>query len=132
VQPWGRKALVDLPLNGRDWTQLATLQPGVASVRPQQPTTGNSNRGVRGYGNQLASNGHSPYENTYRLDGINENDYSNGAPGNVIGANLGVDAIQEFSVVTTSYTAAYGRTSGSVINAVTRSGTNAPTEALRL
>ena len=120
----GQKRIVDLPLNGRDWTQLATLQPGVASVRPQQPTTGNSNRGVRGYGNQLASNGHSPYENTYRLDGINENDYSNGAPGNVIGANLGVDAIQEFSVVTTSYTAAYGRTSGSVINAVTRSGTN--------
>jgi hypothetical protein len=120
----GQKRIVDLPLNGRDWTQLATLQPGVASVRPQQPTTGNSNRGVRGYGNQLASNGHSPYENTYRLDGINENDYSNGAPGNVIGANLGVDAIQEFSVVTTSYTAAYGRTSGSVINAATRSGTN--------
>src|ERR1700730_13622305 len=120
----GHKRIVDLPLNGRDWTQLATLQPGVISVRSQQPTTGNSNRGVRGYGNQLASNGHSPYENTYRLDGINENDYSNGAPGNVIGANLGVDAIQEFSVVTTSYTAAYGRTSGSVINAVTRSGTN--------
>jgi hypothetical protein len=119
-----QKRIVDLPLNGRDWTQLATLQPGVASVRPQQPTTGDSNRGVRGYGNQLATNGHSPYENTYRLDGINENDYSNGAPGNVIGANLGVDAIQEFSVVTTSYTAAYGRTSGSVINAVTRSGTN--------
>jgi hypothetical protein len=119
-----RKRIVDLPLNGRDWTQLATLQPGVISVRSQQPTTGNSNRGVRGYGNQLASNGHGPYENTYRLDGINENDYSNGAPGNVIGANLGVDAIQEFSVVTTSYTAAYGRTSGSVINAVTRSGTN--------
>jgi hypothetical protein len=120
----GQKRIVDLPLNGRDWTQLATLQPGVISVRSQQPTTGNSNRGVRGYGNQLATNGHSPYENTYRLDGINENDYSNGAPGNVIGANLGVDAIQEFSVVTTSYTAAYGRTSGSVINAVTRSGTN--------
>jgi hypothetical protein len=120
----GHKHIVDLPLNGRDWTQLATLQPGVISVRSQQPTTGNSNRGVRGYGNQLASNGHGPYENTYRLDGINENDYSNGAPGNVIGANLGVDAIQEFSVVTTSYTAAYGRTSGSVINAVTRSGTN--------
>src|SRR5258707_7485021 len=120
----GQKRIVDLPLNGRDWTQLATLQPGVASVRPQQPTTGNSNRGVRGYGNQWATNGHSPYENTYRLDGINENDYSNGAPGNVIGANLGVDAIQEFSVVPTSYTAAYGRTSGSVINAVTRSGTN--------
>src|SRR5258708_37673126 len=49
----GQKSIVDLPLNGRDWTQLATLQPGVASVRPQQPTTGNSNLGVRGYGNQF-------------------------------------------------------------------------------
>ena len=116
--------IVDLPLNGRDWTQLAVLQPGVVSVRAQEPTTGNSNRGVRGFGNQLASNGHSPYENTYRVDGINENDYSNGAPGSAIGANLGVDAIQEFNVVTTSYTAEYGRTSGSVINAVTRSGAN--------
>jgi len=120
----GQESIVDLPLNGRDWTQLAVLQPGVVSVRAQEPTTGNSNRGVRGFGNQLASNGHSPYENTYRVDGINENDYSNGAPGSVIGANLGVDAIQEFSVVTTSYTAEYGRTSGSVINAVTRSGAN--------
>ncbi len=120
----GQESIVDLPLNGRDWTQLAVLQPGVVSVRAQEPTTGNSNRGVRGFGNQLASNGHSPYENTYRVDGINENDYSNGAPGSVIGANLGVDAIQEFNVVTTSYTAEYGRTSGSVINAVTRSGAN--------
>ncbi|HKB99174.1 MAG TPA: carboxypeptidase-like regulatory domain-containing protein, partial [Terriglobales bacterium] len=119
-----QQRIVDLPLNGRDWTQLAVLQPGVVSVRAQEPTTGNSNRGVRGFGNQLASNGHSPYENTYRVDGINENDYSNGAPGSVIGANLGVDAIQEFNVVTTSYTAEYGRTSGSVINAVTRSGAN--------
>jgi len=119
-----QQSIVDLPLNGRDWTQLAVLQPGVVSVRAQEPTTGNSNRGVRGFGNQLASNGHSPYENTYRVDGINENDYSNGAPGSVIGANLGVDAIQEFNVVTTSYTAEYGRTSGSVINAVTRSGAN--------
>jgi carboxypeptidase family protein len=119
-----QQRIVDLPLNGRDWTQLAVLQPGIISVRPQEPTTGNSNRGVRGFGNQLASNGHSPYENTYRVDGINENDYSNGAPGSVLGANLGVDAIQEFNVVTTSYTAEYGRTSGSVINAVTRSGAN--------
>src|SRR5258707_6819779 len=119
-----QQRIVDLPLNGRDWTELAVLQPGVVSVRAQEPTTGNSNRGVRGFGNQLASNVNSPYENTYRVDGINENDYSTGAPGSVIGAILGVDAIQEFNVVTTSYTAEYGRTSGSVINAVTRSGAN--------
>ncbi len=104
---------------------MATLQPGVNSVRNQAGTTAtNSNRAVRGYGNALTINGHSPYENTYRIDGINENDYSNGSPGSPAGVNLGVDAIQEFSVVTTAYTAEYGRTSGGVINAVTRSGTN--------
>ncbi len=121
----GQKRIVELPLNGRDWTQLATLQPGVINVRTQASVTNiSSNRASRGYGNALSANGHSPYENTYRIDGINENDYSNGAPGSPAGVNLGVDAIQEFSVVTTAYTAEYGRTSGAVINAVTRSGTN--------
>lgn len=121
----GQKRIVELPLNGRDWTQLATLQPGVTNVRTQALTTSiSANRATRGYGNQLTANGHSPYENTYLIDGVNENDYSNGAPGSPAGVNLGVDAIQEFSVVTTAYTAEYGRTSGAVINAVTRSGTN--------
>ena len=122
----GEKRIVELPLNGRDWTQLATLQPGVNFVRSQPPTgaSGGSNRGSRGYGTQIASNGHSPYENSYRLDVINENDYSNGSPGSALGVNLGVDAIQEFSVITSAYTAEYGRTSGATINAITRSGSN--------
>ena len=122
----GEKRIVELPLNGRDWTQLATLQPGVNFVRSQPPTgsAGASNRGSRGYGTQLTVNGHSPYENSYRLDGVNENDYSNGAPGSPLGVNLGVDAIQEFSVITSAYTAEYGRTSGGIVNAITRSGTN--------
>lgn len=119
-----QKTVVELPLNGRDWTQLATLQPGVISVRAQASTGATANRGNRGFGDQLADSGHRPNENTYRVDGININDYSNGAPGSVLGASLGVDAIQEFSVVTTNYTAEYGRTSGAVINAITKSGTN--------
>src|SRR5438105_4897651 len=119
-----QKAVVDLPLNGRDWTQLATLQPGVISVRAQASTGATANRGNRGFGDQLADSGHRPNENTYRIDGININDYSNGSPGSVLGASLGVDAVQEFSVVTTNYTAEYGRTSGAVINAITKSGTN--------
>jgi hypothetical protein len=120
-----QKTVVELPLNGRDWTQLATLQPGVISVRAQASTGATANRGNRGFGDQLADSGHRPNENTYRVDGININDYSNGSPGSVLGASLGVDAIQEFSVVTTNYTAEYGRTSGAVINAVTKSGANA-------
>jgi hypothetical protein len=115
----------ELPLNGRDWTQLATLQPGVNTVRTQASTSSpTTNRANRGFGNQLTDSGHSPYENSYRVNGININDYTNGSPGSVIGANLGTDAIQEFSVLTTSYTAEYGRTSGAVINSITKSGTN--------
>ena len=119
-----QQTVVELPLNGRDWTQLATLQPGVLSIRAQASTGSTANRGNRGFGDALADSGHRPNENTYRIDGININDYSNGAPGSTLGANLGVDAIQEFNVVTTNYTAEYGRTSGAVINAITKSGTN--------
>jgi Carboxypeptidase regulatory-like domain/TonB-dependent Receptor Plug Domain/TonB dependent receptor len=111
----------ELPLNGRDWTQLATLQPGVTAVRVEQ---GFSNRGNTGYGTLLTVSGHQPYENNYRINGISINDYSNGSPGSTLGVNLGVDAIQEFSVLTSNYSAEYGRASGGVINAITKSGTN--------
>src|ERR1700731_2415276 len=115
----------ELPLNGRDWTQLATLEPGVATVRVQASTSSpTTNRANRGFGNQLTDSGHSPYENSYRVNGINVNDYTNGSPGSVIGANLGTDAIQEFSVLTTDYTAEYGRTSGAIINSITKPGKN--------
>jgi Carboxypeptidase regulatory-like domain len=114
----------ELPLNGRDWTSLATLQPGVTAVRTQVSTSTTSNRGNRGFGNLLADSGHRPYQNNYRFNGISIVDYANGAPGNTIGAAIGVDAIQEFSVVTSNYSAEYGRTSGAVINAISKSGTN--------
>src|ERR1700694_1423021 len=120
-----QQTITELPLNGRDWTQIATLQPGVTAVRAQASTgSNNTNRGNRGFGNQLSDSGHRPYENTYRVDGININDYSNGAPGSVLGGTLGLRAIREFNVVTSNYTAEYGRTSGAVINSVTKSGTN--------
>jgi hypothetical protein len=114
----------ELPLNGRDWTSLATLEPGVASIPNQATASFNANKGNRGFGNQLTDSGHRPNENSYRLNGVSINDYTNAAPGGVTGLNLGVDAIQEFSVITTGYTAEYGRTSGAVINAITKSGTN--------
>src|ERR1700688_1490642 len=118
------KTVRELPLNGRDWTSLATLQPGVVSVPNQATTSFSANKGNRGFGNQLADSGHRPNENSYRLNGISINDYSNAAPGGSTGLNLGVDGVQEFSVITTGYTAEYGRTSGAVINAITKSGAN--------
>lgn len=114
----------ELPLNGRDWTQLATLQPGIVQVYTQTSSNTIGGRGNRGFGNMLSDVGHSPYMNNYRVNGISANDYSNGAPGSVLGAQLGVDGIQEFSVQSTNYPAEYGRTAGAVINAITRSGTN--------
>ncbi|PYT99120.1 MAG: hypothetical protein DMG38_13170 [Acidobacteria bacterium] len=113
----------ELPLNGRDWASLATLQPGVASVRTQEAVTQVGSH-ARGLGMQMTIDGNRPTQNTYRLNGIIINDYSNAGPGSVLGQNLGVDAIQEFSVLTNNYTAEYGFTSGGVINAITRSGTN--------
>ncbi len=106
----------ELPLNGRSWTDLAALQPGVDTIQTQPTFATGSDRGNRGFGQQ---------QNNYRLDGVSLNDYANGAPGSVLGGNLGVDAIQEFSVLTSNYSAEYGKTSGGVVNAITRSGTNA-------
>ncbi|MCU1341704.1 MAG: hypothetical protein JWN92_1127, partial [Candidatus Acidoferrum typicum] len=115
----------ELPLNGRSWTDLAALQPGVATIQTQPSFATGADRGNRGFGQQLTISGARPQQNNYRLDGISLNDYANGAPGSVLGGNLGVDAIQEFSVLTSNYSAEYGKTSGGVVNAVTRSGTNA-------
>src|SRR5712691_7346918 len=114
----------ELPLNGRSWTDLATLQPGVNAIQTQSSFAVGGDRGNRGFGSQLTISGARPQENNYRLDGISLNDYGNGAPGSVLGGNLGVDAIQEFSVLTSNYSAQYGKTGGGVVNAVSRSGTN--------
>src|SRR2546427_294817 len=115
--------VVDSPLNGRDWTQLATLQAGVNGVQTGSAQGGGNSQ--RGFGAALSISGARPDQNSYRLDGVSINDYSNGAPGSVLGDNLGVDAVEQFSVLGSNYPAEYGRTTGGVINAVTRSGTNA-------
>lgn len=115
--------IVGLPLNGRSWTDLANLQPGVAGVETQVPF-GDSGRGNRGFGAQIIISGARPTQNNYRLDGISLNDYSNGGPGSVLGGNLGVDAVEEFSVLTSNFSAEYGKTSGGVVNATSKAGTN--------
>jgi hypothetical protein len=115
----------ELPLNGRDWTALATLQPGVVPLQTQlDAATSGTARGNRGYANGISISGAFPQMNNYRIDGVSVNDYSNAGWGSVLGGNIGVDAVQEFSMVTSNYSAEYGRTAGGVINAITRSGTN--------
>src|SRR5579862_6935140 len=114
----------DLPLNGRDWTTLAALQPGVAVVRTENTVTLGNARGNRGLGLMMAVGGARPEATSFELDGINVTDYSGGGPASVLGLSLGVDAIEEFSIVTENPSAQYGRTSGGVIDAVTRAGSN--------
>src|SRR5215469_2526178 len=116
----------DLPLNGRDWTTLATLNTGVSQVFTQFPGAATATtRLSRGLGAQLTIGGNRPQQNSYRLDGVSINDYANGGPGSVSGATLGVDAVEEFNVIASDAPAQYGRTSGGVINSITRQGTNA-------
>src|ERR1700682_4526096 len=117
------RAIEGLPLNGRSWTDLANLEPGVHFVQDQPPISA-PDRVKRGLGLQLTISGGRPQQNNYLLDGVNINDYANAGPGSVLGGNLGTDAVAEFSVLTANYSAEYGRTSGGVISAITKSGTN--------
>lgn len=117
-------SIKELPLNGRSWSDLANLTSGVYQLHTQ-PGLETRDRFTRGYGIQLSISGSRPQQNNYRVDGISINDPGNGGPGSVLGTNSGVDAVAEFSVLTTGYSTEYGRASGGIINATTKSGTNA-------
>ena len=116
-------AIRSLPLNGRDWLQLATLQPGVTGGIGQSSVTGGG-RAATGNGVFLSIAGGRPTDNVFTVDNLIVNDYANASPGSGLGVNLGVDGIREFRVLTNEYTAQYGRTSGGVVDAVYKSGTN--------
>ena len=110
-----RKRIVELPLNGRNPLQLATLLPGVTvSNNPVALTSGN-----RG-GNSVSVNGSRTNETDYQLDGMRfAGGYTNS------GLNYpSPDALQEFKLITNSYSAEYGFYAGAIFTAVTRSGTN--------
>jgi len=109
----------ELPLNGRSASDVAALEPGVATARTQA-----SGQAQRGFGTEMTISGGRPRQNDSRLDGISVNDYSNGPPGSALGVNLGVDAVEQFSVLTSNYPAQHGRSSGGIIGASTRSGTS--------
>ena len=106
----------DLPLNGRNYTFLAQLGAGVTKLNPT--------RGLDATGSFVA-NGLTTVHNNYMLDGIDNNndtvDFLNGAAY----ANLPPpDAIQEFKVQTSNFSAEFGRAGGAVVNAAVKSGTN--------
>src|SRR5437762_4157215 len=114
------RTIRDLPLNGRSWDNLALLQPGVVSVGAGQGSPAfDFGTGVR-----FNVNGSRAYANSFLLDGTDINDHANGTPGGSAGTNLGVDGVQGFKSNTLVSPAEFGRSSGGVISAVTRSGTN--------
>src|SRR5438874_5595745 len=114
------KRITELPLNGRDFTQLALVEPATVSLR----NTGTGEVG-RGFGTRMSVAGSRPDQTGWLLDGmkINSNTFF-GTPGSAGGGLLGVDGVREFQVLTANYGSEYGGTSGGVINMVTKSGTN--------
>jgi len=116
------RRIVDLPLNGRNFTQLGTLMPGVIAPPPSlggqagNATPGGIPAATAGFN----VNGMRNQSNNFLLDGSSNNDTFN--TGFVL--RPPPDAIQEFKILTHSYDAAYGRNAGSIVNVVTKSGTN--------
>lgn len=111
--------IVDLPLNQRNFAQLATLMPGSnfgaagaigAGGRPDDPRPRSA----------IFVNGTRDSSNTYLLDGIDNYDRIH----TTIAVKPSIDAIQEFKVQTSLYTAEFGRNAGGVINITVKSGTN--------
>ena len=117
----GSRQITDLPLNGRDYTQLATLTTGVAKISENGGGINGSTTATNGNaGGAFAVNGTRGNLNNFMLDGVDNN--SNDNAGNILHTN--VDAIAEFRVQTSNYSAEFGRSGGAVINATIKSGTN--------
>ncbi|MBV9300994.1 MAG: TonB-dependent receptor [Acidobacteriaceae bacterium] len=108
--------VIDLPLNGRNFMNLATLSAGTASSEP-----GSRDQSAGGF----SSNGNRSYDNNVMLDGVDDNSL---APDQRNGTDFILapppDAIEEFRVETNGYGPEFGRGGGAAINVVTRSGTN--------
>jgi hypothetical protein len=120
----GERQVKGLPLNGRSYDQLMTLNPGIVNYTSQRAGgIGTSNSVV---GNMFSASGRRPQENLYLLNGVEFTSASeiNNTPGGVSGQLLGVDAVREFSVVKDTYGAEYGKRPGAQVNIVTASGTN--------
>ena len=114
----------ELPLNGRSYDQLITLNPATINYTAQRSgSVGTSNSSV---GNMFAVSGRRPQDNLYLLNGVEYTGASliNVTPGGTSGQLLGVEAVREFNVITDTYSAAYGKRQGAQVSIVTASGTN--------
>ena len=108
--------MLDLPLNGRNFTQLGLLQPGVVPLTPGLMEAGGSLRAGQAY----AVNGQRPESNNFLIDGANN---FNGVDGGFV-LKPPVDAVTEFRILTHNANAEFGNSLGSTTNIITRSGTN--------
>src|ERR1700676_1278072 len=116
----GEREVKDLPLNGRSFDNLITLNPGAISYGLKSPQTSTSN------GNTFTVAGRRPPDNIFLLNGIEYTGSTQLAvtPGGVSGDLLGIDAVREFNVLTDTYGAEYGKRAGAQVNVVTQSGSN--------
>lgn len=104
-----QKQVQELPLNVRDFTELAKLVPGIY----QRPSEDDQGQGVSAAGTRTDSS-------NFILDGVSNRNDRNGG----VGVNTSVDSIQEFKVSTSTYSAEFGRLAGAQISVVSKSGTN--------
>jgi hypothetical protein len=120
----GERQVKDLPLNGRSYDELISLNPGIVNYTAER--TGGVGVSNSAIGNMFAVSGHRPQENVFLLNGIEYTSASeiNLQPGGASGELLGVDAIREFNVVTDTYGAEYGKRPGAQVSLVTASGAN--------
>ena len=114
------KRVSEIPLNNRDLTQLAFLQPGVLKMSINTDTADVS---VAGGGDKFSVAGARGTQNVYLLDGVSNSDVSGNAQ-SVAGAYEGAETVQEFQVITNNYSAEYPSRPGAIVSAVTKSGTN--------
>jgi len=117
------RAVNDLPLNGRNFVQLAILGPGVTGVG--YGAKGTISSGTRPVdlrpGGELFSNGNREQSNNFMLDGVDNNFRRNA----VITLRPSVDEVREFKIQTNLFAAEQGRNPGATVNVITKSGTNA-------
>jgi len=114
----------DLPLNGRSYDELLTLNPGVVNFTFEK--TGGIGVSNSTTGNNFAVSGNRPQQNLFLLNGV---EYTGAAennmqPGGTSQQLLGVDGVREFNVLRDSYSAEYGKHPGAQVVIVTQSGTN--------